>query len=118
MDRSCDIMNAFNGVNEKLLRHRLSRREFTRRAAALGLTASTVATGRAAIPARARAQDKGTLGYWGAPIEVPGDDWSQVEEDLGYKIFFQDNGSALGPVISRLAAGGAEDQFDIVSLNR
>jgi putative spermidine/putrescine transport system substrate-binding protein len=111
-------MNAFKGVSEKLLRHRLSRREFTRRAAALGLTASTVATGRAAIPARARAQDKGTLGYWGAPIEVPGDDWSQVEEDLGYKIFFQDNGSALGPVISRLAAGGAEDQFDIVSLNR
>lgn len=118
---------------EAFLNQELTRRQFLKRMAILGMSAAAMnsvlascGAPPAAEPVEAGQQPtaagsgelKGTINYWGSPIEVPGDDWGPIEQETGWKMNFVDNGSALGPVLAGLAAGTAQEQFDIISLNR
>jgi putative spermidine/putrescine transport system substrate-binding protein len=124
-------------VNRKLdqdinlfMNEKLTRRQFLKRMGILGLSIASMNTILASCgkppatptesskPTEVKSSNKGTINYWGSPIEIPGDDWGPIVQETGWQMNFVDNGSALGPVLAGLAAGTAQEQFDIISLNR
>jgi putative spermidine/putrescine transport system substrate-binding protein len=115
---------------ERLTNDKLTRRQFLKSMLGLGISVASInsilaACGRPpASPVETGetpsggTTNKGTVNYWGSPIEIPGDDWGPIVQETGWEMNFVDNGSALGPVLAGLAAGTAQNQFDIISLNR
>lgn len=107
-------------------RNKITRREF------LG-TGLKIGAGIAAYPviksilARSRgssalfaASEEGAempeLRLWASGTQTIEEHWVKLENDLGIKILFTDNGNAVGPVISKMVFGDAAEIYDINGL--
>ncbi len=61
---------------------------------------------------RATAQEA-AIAFWASATLDIGDGWSRLTEATGITPTFTDNGNDMGPVVARLAAGNANDLFDV-----
>lgn len=66
--------------------------------------------GLATTPAMA---DDATVAFWGTATLDIGDKWQEFTRQSGVSPEFTDNGNDVGPVVARLAAGNANDLFDV-----
>lgn len=89
------------------LRSNLQRRDMLK---LVGSGAAAVAMG--GLPRMAMAQDA-TIAFWATATLDIGDKWQQFAEQEGVTPEFTDNGNDVGPVVARLAAGNANDLFDM-----
>lgn len=64
------------------------------------------------LPRMAMAQDH-TIAFWGTPTLDIADKWEKFAELNGVFPEFTDNGNDVGPVVARLAAGNANELFDV-----
>jgi len=64
------------------------------------------------LSGRAFAQDK-TVAFWGTATLDIGEKWQEFAKKNGVLPEFTDNGNDVGPVVARLAAGNANDLFDV-----
>ncbi len=49
-------------------------------------------------------------------LNIEEDGWRQLEQDLGFRLKFEDNGNDIGPVITQMVAGQAAHDFDLGGL--
>ncbi|MCF1433110.1 extracellular solute-binding protein [Agrobacterium vitis] len=91
-------------------RSNMQRRDLLKFAGAggLALAAGHLGLGRSAFAAEAK-----SVAFWGTATLDIGEKWAEFATQNGVKPEFTDNGNDLGPVIARLAAGNANDLFDI-----
>ena len=79
------------------------------------LGAGALAAGSLGIPRAARAADE--IIFWATgTLDIGDAGWKIIANDSGVKVQFTDNGNDPGPVVARLAAGNANDIFDIGGL--
>jgi putative spermidine/putrescine transport system substrate-binding protein len=88
----------------------VQRRDFLKLMGAGGIALSAGGLGFAS---RLSAQDAATVAFWATATLDIGDKWPEFAKQNGVAPEFTDNGNDLGPVIARLAAGNANDLFDI-----
>lgn len=89
------------------LRSNMQRRDMLK---LMGCGAAALAMG--GLPSIAMAQDA-TIALWATGTLDIGDKWEQFAEQVGVTPEFTDNGNDVGPVVARLAAGNANDLFDV-----
>jgi len=91
---------------------RLTRRGLVR-AGVLG--AAAFASGSVGLQRAARAADE--INFWATgTLDIGDDGWKIVANDSGIKVNFTDNGNDPGPVVAKLAAGNANDIYDVGGL--
>jgi putative spermidine/putrescine transport system substrate-binding protein len=94
------------------LRSRLTRRQFVQRAA---LGAGALAVGTLPLPRTAQAANE--IGFWASgTLDIGDDGWKIFANESGVKVDFSDNGNDPGPVVAKLAAGNANDIYDVGGL--
>ncbi|PYE31679.1 putative spermidine/putrescine transport system substrate-binding protein [Rhizobium sp. PP-WC-1G-195] len=79
----------------------------------MGLGGTALAAGGHGLGQRALAQEAGTVAFWATATLDIADKWPEFATQAGVAPEFTDNGNDLGPVIARLAAGNANDLFDV-----
>src|SRR5215470_13126627 len=95
------------GVLSQLTRRRLVQN------AVLG--AGALAVGSLSLPRAARALDE--INFWATgTLDIGDDGWRTIANDSGIKVDFTDNGNDPGPVVAKLAAGNANDIYDVGGL--
>ncbi len=95
------------------IRSRLTRRQVVRRAA---LGAGALAVGTLWLPRAAQAADE--INFWASgTLDIGDDGWKIFANESGVKVDFTDNGNDPGPVVARLAAGNANDIYDVGGLD-
>src|SRR6185437_5006222 len=95
------------------IRSQLTRRRLVQ-GAAVGSGALAVGAFRVSGGAQA-ANDE--INYWAsATMDVGDDGWRVIATDNGVKVNFTDNGNDPGPVVAKLAAGNANDIYDVGGL--
>ncbi|GAC1045825.1 hypothetical protein thsrh120_58300 [Rhizobium sp. No.120] len=57
--------------------------------------------------------DDATVAFWATATLDIGDKWQEFTRQSGVSPEFTDNGNDVGPVVARLAAGNANDLFDV-----
>lgn len=87
----------------------LHRRRLLQMMSAGGAAFSAGALG---LPGEARAQAS-EIAFWGTGTLDIAENWSTLTGDTGLRLSFTDNGNDMGPVVARLAAGNANDLFDV-----
>jgi putative spermidine/putrescine transport system substrate-binding protein len=93
-------------------RSRLTRRQIFHRAA---LGAGALALGTLRAPRIAQAANG--IDFWASgTLDIGDDGWKLFADESGIKVRFTDNGNDPGPVVARLAAGNANDVFDVAGL--
>jgi putative spermidine/putrescine transport system substrate-binding protein len=94
------------------LRPRLTRRQLIRRAA---LGAGALAVGTLRLPRAAQAANE--VNFWASgTLDIGDDGWKIFANDSEVKVNFTDNGNDPGPVVAKLAAGNANDIYDVGGL--
>src|SRR6202166_2410895 len=94
------------------IRAQLTRRQLLQDAA---LGAGALAVGTFSLPRAARAADE--INFWASgTLDIGDDGWKVFANESGVKINFTDNGNDPGPVVAKLAAGNANDIFDVGGL--
>ncbi|URK85942.1 extracellular solute-binding protein (plasmid) [Rhizobium sp. RCAM05350] len=88
----------------------VQRRDFLKLMGAGGIALSA---GGLSFASRLAAQDAATVAFWATATLDIGEKWPEFVKQNGVTPEFTDNGNDLGPVIARLAAGNANDLFDI-----
>ncbi|SCB13187.1 ABC transporter substrate-binding protein [Rhizobium multihospitium] len=101
-------MNKSNNLVSSALRSNMQRRDMLKLMGA-GAAALTVG-GLSATRAMA---DDATVAFWGTATLDIGDKWQEFTRQSGVSPEFTDNGNDVGPVVARLAAGNANDLFDV-----
>ncbi|MCM2294087.1 substrate-binding domain-containing protein [Allorhizobium sp. BGMRC 0089] len=91
-------------------RSNLQRRSFLKLAGAGGLA---LTAGGLSLPGLSRAADQKSVAFWATATLDIGDKWAEFAKQTGVMPQFTDNGNDLGPIIARLAAGNANDLFDV-----
>jgi len=99
-------MNVSTGVALALTRRQLMQR------AALG--AGALAVGGLGLPRRSLAADD--VNFWASATMDIGDGWKTFTDESGVGVVFTDNGNDPGPVVAKLAAGNANDIYDVGGL--
>jgi putative spermidine/putrescine transport system substrate-binding protein len=93
-------------------RSRLTRRQLFHRAA---LGAGALALGTLRAPRIAQAANG--IDFWASgTLDIGDEGWKLFADESGIKVRFTDNGNDPGPVVARLAAGNANDIFDVGGL--
>jgi putative spermidine/putrescine transport system substrate-binding protein len=94
------------------IRSQLTRRQLVQGAA---LGASALALGTLGIQRAARAADE--INFWATgTLDIGDDGWEIFANESRVKINFTDNGNDPGPVMAKLAAGNANDIYDVGGL--
>jgi putative spermidine/putrescine transport system substrate-binding protein len=94
------------------IRSQLTRRQVLQRTA---LAAGALAVGTSSLPRSTRAADE--INFWASgTLDVGDDGWKTFADESGVRVSFTDNGNDPGPVVARLAAGNANDIFDVGGL--
>jgi putative spermidine/putrescine transport system substrate-binding protein len=88
----------------------LSRREFMR---ILGITGVGVGLMGVSSCFPSGGGDANSLRFWGSGTLDIADKWKQLEQDLGLKLLFSDNGNDTGPIIANMLNGTAANDFDL-----
>src|SRR6201981_2059124 len=79
------------------------------------LGAGVLAVGSLGLLRAARASDE--ISFWATgTLDVGDAGWKTIANDTGVKVAFTDNGNDPGPVVAKLAAGNANDIYDIGGL--
>jgi putative spermidine/putrescine transport system substrate-binding protein len=79
------------------------------------LGAGALAAGSLGIPRAARTADE--IVFWATgTLDIGDDGWEIIAKDSGVKLHFTDNGNDPGPVVAKLAAGNANDIYDLGGL--
>ena len=94
------------------IRSQLTRRQLVQGAA---LGASALALGTLGIQRAARAADE--INFWATgTLDIGDDGWEIFAKESRVKANFTDNGNDPGPVMAKLAAGNANDVYDVGGL--
>jgi putative spermidine/putrescine transport system substrate-binding protein len=79
------------------------------------LGAAALAAGSLGTPRAARAADE--INFWATgTLDIGDDGWRTIANDSGVKVDFTDNGNDPGPAVAKLAAGNANDIYDVGGL--
>ena len=79
------------------------------------LGAGALAVGSLGLLRAARALDE--INFWATgTLDIGEDGWKTIANDSGVKVDFTDNGNDPGPVVAKLAAGNANDIYDVAGL--
>jgi putative spermidine/putrescine transport system substrate-binding protein len=90
----------------------LTRRQLVQNAV---LGTGALATGSLSMPRPSRAADE--INFWATgTLDIGDDGWKIITNESGVKVDFTDNGNDPGPVVAKLAAGNANDIYDIGGL--
>jgi putative spermidine/putrescine transport system substrate-binding protein len=93
-------------------RSRLTRRRLVQRAA---LGAGALAAGTLPLPRAAQVATE--INFWASgTLDIGDDGWKIFANESGVKVNFTDNGNDPGPVVAKLAAGNANDIYDVGGL--
>lgn len=98
---------------DREIRMMLDRRQMLQRAA-LGLGAAAI--GGAVLSRSARAASKDVAFWASATLDIEDAGWKQFAKESGVDVNFTDNGNDPGPVVAKLAAGNANDIYDVGGL--
>lgn len=99
-------MNTFNSRNP--LASNINRRRLLQSMGLAGVAASSGLTfSQAAFAASSE------IAFWASATLDIGENWSRLTDATGIVPSFTDNGNDMGPVVARLAAGNANDLFDV-----
>src|ERR1700675_2116198 len=94
------------------IRSQLTRRQLVRRAA---FGAGALAVGTLSLPRAAQAANE--ISFWASgTLDIGDDGWKIFANESDVKVDFSDNGNDPGPVVARLAAGNANDIYDVGGL--
>jgi putative spermidine/putrescine transport system substrate-binding protein len=94
------------------IRSQLTRRQLVQGAA---LGASALALGTLGIQRAARAAEE--INFWATgTLDIGDDGWEIFAKESRVKVNFTDNGNDPGPVMAKLAAGNANDIYDVGGL--
>jgi putative spermidine/putrescine transport system substrate-binding protein len=94
------------------IQSQLTRRQFVQRAA---LGAGALAVGTLSLPRAAQAANE--ISFWASgTLDIGDDGWKIFANESDVKVDFSDNGNDPGPVVARLAAGNANDIYDVGGL--
>ncbi len=79
------------------------------------LGAGALAVGSLGLLRAARALDE--INFWATgTLDIGDDGWRTIANDSGVKVDFTDNGNDPGPAVAKLAAGNANDIYDVGGL--
>jgi putative spermidine/putrescine transport system substrate-binding protein len=79
------------------------------------LGAGALAVGSLGLLRAARALDE--INFWATgTLDIGDDGWRTIANDSGVEVDFTDNGNDPGPVVAKLAAGNANDIYDVGGL--
>jgi putative spermidine/putrescine transport system substrate-binding protein len=106
-------MAHYGGISPSLdVFSQLTRRQLVQKAI---LSAGALAGGSLNTPRFARAEEK--INFWATgTLDIGDDGWKIIANDRGIRVDFTDNGNDPGPVVARLAAGDANEIYDIAGL--
>src|ERR1700726_3539801 len=94
------------------IRSRLTRRQLVQRAA---LGAGALAVGTLRLPRAAQAANE--INFWASgTLDIGDDGWKSFANEYEVKAEFTDYGNDPGPVVAKLAAGNANDIYDVGGL--
>lgn len=94
------------------IQSQLTRRQLVRNTA---LGAGALAVGTLGLPRAARAANE--INFWATgTLDIGDDGWEIFMNESGVKVNFTDNGNDPGPVVTKLAAGNANDIYDVGGL--
>jgi putative spermidine/putrescine transport system substrate-binding protein len=94
------------------VRSQLTRRQLMQRTA---FGVSALALGGLGLPNRARAA--AGVNFWAsATLDIEDAGWKTFAGESGIDVAFTDNGNDPGPVVAKLAAGSANDTYDVGGL--
>jgi putative spermidine/putrescine transport system substrate-binding protein len=99
-------LNVSTGVALALTRRQLMQR--------VAIGAGAVAIGGLGLPGRSLAADD--INFWASATMDIGDGWKTFTDESGVGVVFTDNGNDPGPVVAKLAAGNANDIYDVGGL--
>jgi len=103
--------NSVSGPSLEVFSH-LTRRRLVHNGV---LGAGALAAGTLGISRIARSADE--INFWATgTLDIGDDGWKIIANDSGVKVNFTDNGNDPGPVVAKLAAGNANDIYDIGGL--
>jgi putative spermidine/putrescine transport system substrate-binding protein len=103
-----DTMNKSNNLVSSALRSNMQRRDMLK---LMGAGAAALSVG--GLSATRAMADDATVAFWGTATLDIGDKWQEFTRQSGVSPEFTDNGNDVGPVVARLAAGNANDLFDV-----
>lgn len=90
----------------------VSRREFLSRIGAAGvLMTSGLATG-----CSGKRQSRDVRFFGTATLDIGAEGWRKLQDDLGARMLFKDNGNDAGPVIAQMTSGSAGADYDLGGL--
>ncbi|MGY5799848.1 ABC transporter substrate-binding protein [Rhizobium sp. LEGMi12c] len=101
-------MNKSNNLVSSALRSNMQRRDMLK---LMGAGAAALSVG--GLSATRAMADDATVAFWGTATLDIGDKWQEFTRQSGVSPEFTDNGNDVGPVVARLAAGNANDLFDV-----
>jgi putative spermidine/putrescine transport system substrate-binding protein len=94
------------------IRSRLTRRQLVQRAA---LGAGALAVGTLRLSRAAQAANE--ISFWASgTLDIGDDGWKIFADESEVEVDFTDNGNDPGPVVAKLAAGNANDVYDVGGL--
>ncbi|MDK4705632.1 substrate-binding domain-containing protein [Rhizobium sp. CNPSo 4062] len=97
-----------NKLVSSALRSNMQRRDMLK---LMGAGAAALTVG--GLSATSAMADDATVAFWGTATLDIGDKWQEFTRQSGISPEFTDNGNDVGPVVARLAAGNANDLFDV-----
>lgn len=101
-------MNKHNDLVSSALRSNIQRRDMLK---LMGAGAAALSVG--GLGATRAMADDATVAFWATATLDIGDKWQEFARQSGVSPEFTDNGNDVGPVVARLAAGNANDLFDV-----
>ncbi|MFB2564644.1 PotD/PotF family extracellular solute-binding protein [Rhizobium sp. IMFF44] len=101
-------MTKSNKLVSSALRSNMQRRDMLK---LMGAGAAALTVG--GLSATSAMADDATVAFWGTATLDIGDKWQEFTRQSGISPEFTDNGNDVGPVVARLAAGNANDLFDV-----
>ncbi|NEI74921.1 extracellular solute-binding protein [Rhizobium lusitanum] len=101
-------MNKGNDLVSSALRSNMQRRDMLK---LIGAGAAALSVG--GLTATRAMADDAAVAFWATATLDIGDKWQEFAQQSGVSPEFTDNGNDVGPVVARLAAGNANDLFDV-----
>ncbi|MBM7046660.1 MULTISPECIES: PotD/PotF family extracellular solute-binding protein [Rhizobium] len=101
-------MNKGSNSASSALRSNLQRRDMLK---LMGAGAAALSVG--GLGANSAMADDASVAFWATATLDIGDKWQEFASQSGVSPEFTDNGNDVGPVVARLAAGNANDLFDV-----
>ncbi|RAX38022.1 ABC transporter substrate-binding protein [Rhizobium tropici] len=101
-------MNKDRDLASSALRSNMQRRDMLK---LMGAGAAALSFG--GLTATRAMADDATVAFWATATLDIGDKWQEFARQSGVSPEFTDNGNDVGPVVARLAAGNANDLFDV-----